>query len=1347
VHVDNDESDPDMPGLVAAATPTTTTTAPTPTPATRANDNGGNANANGDDGNDLVPACTTPPSSPRTAVLQRTPPRQRRTPPKRRRGVGRPKVERLCIDGKFDYTNWCTNCVYGSKRNGKFKKSCKGPRLIPPPGSDYNDSDRTGVLLEGGEWASPSAPALLIGRFVEKLFVSVGGQRERFTGMVMGWEPPYFKVAFRDGDFEDLTKQELIPLLLGLDQRKPSFPYVPPHSSVRPSRRGGAGRSKYAYETGNSAHLTAERDAAVKAKKEAETTAQRLRLRVRSLRRELALTVDGEETSVAPMRLLQRTQAIGKDFASARRRREHAKFWEDAIMDKYGTDVRKQLSVARDIGRRFLNAAESDADVDICGIMYSKANLAVCVSIAESMRDYVTRLQASSTGRLTNDNRLAYRLTAQAASLVHDNRRLPGLDKRAAWLGFKRGLMAQERRRYMDWCEYYTDQLNRTAVGGNDAENDDNDGGNDDGNAGGNDNGAGGNDNGAGGNDAENDDNDGAGGNDNGGDANVRRRRRQRAPPLLYTTRGKRRSDAYPPEWAAYVAACWIEISRRGEVAREELRDRDSNDPTARVRKCFLEMRVCKAVKLITDLCQKHFSAGFTYKDGVARPAGFKGGPDYIRVLRPYYCIKSYGNRKTSLCTLCMKWEFVAMAIAKRQKDVRDRGLVPSEQPRLPTDWAEMLRCFLCPRVDEKYANLNCINNTCITCKNLRRAVGVDGRGGVLQANELTALRAIRWDRWEKAVNPVTGQHQWDFVTAVTSFDEVISEIRPPYAKPSSELGPRRGWFYEFCRHHDLAVYMGRAKAHKRVSFPLGSCHVVEDFSENGTFTVKKEFQSRYWSTHSYSLFGCVVSSRIENRVDLTEPQRNALIALMDANNLPHVIQDSHLILSEDTVHDPASVIWYNEKVLLPVLRRQMPGLKVVYLTTDGAPNQFKNKNLYYWISRAKAKLGIRIDWVIGCPAHSKDLSDSECGGAKHNVDKVNLEHKASDDVLGMRINSVSAAVAHLRQPYPIGYATPSRDIFKKKGVGIRSRSFYHVPLKTISRRITNADAFADISKYHQITDIGVEGKVLVRARPCHFCDRCMALDKEFIINECPNSDRCGQAKIVEIKASSGAAAAIRGDRNAVDTEGKRLSREAKDGDFVAIELAFENLPWLIGEVVGDDAYKIYNGPEKELYMGVVKPGDEVLRVRRWLPLHSGGGSSIFEQIEGKEGEVLAFAQDVRYIIDEPTINFKPNRRRSRAPKVDNVKAAAGAAFEYMFVDEPGKWYKGTIEEMNGDGVTAKATFDDGNPYTNLPVWGNLNGGRIKILDGGEHISLPSMTAPQRRLSPAARDIIQSTIC
>ena len=80
-----------------------------------------------------------------------------------------------------------------------------------------------------------------------------------------------------------------------------------------------------------------------------------------------------------------------------------------------------------------------------------------------------------------------------------------------------------------------------------------------------------------------------------------------RAPPLLFSCRGRRRSDAYPPEWASFVVACWIEVSRRGEIAREELRDRDSDDPTARVRKCFLEMRVGKAIEKIIAMCKAHF--------------------------------------------------------------------------------------------------------------------------------------------------------------------------------------------------------------------------------------------------------------------------------------------------------------------------------------------------------------------------------------------------------------------------------------------------------------------------------------------------------------------------------------------------------------------------------------------------------------------------------------------------------------------------------------------------------------------------------------------------------------------
>ena len=1025
--------------------------------------------------------------------------------------MGRPPKQRRCIAGGYDYLNWCTNCIYGKKKNGKFKKPCDGPRRVPMLGDDWADNNRDGVQDESGIWASPTAPPMLVGRFLKKTFQNCRGEDEEFTGAVMGYDEPYFKVLYCDGDGEDMTKEDLMPLLLDLDTRKPAFPYNVPLASCGMRlasdnvRGGGDGRSKYAYkDTGITSKLTVERDNAVVSLKAAEKKADQLRRQVRQLRRELAVNVLEEDT---PMRIMIRAQAMGSDFDSARTRRRHAELWEKAIMEKYAGDVRKQVSVAKEIARRFLTAAESNDEMDICGNIYTKADIAVCVSIAESLKIYVDKLRSVTTGRMTNNHRLPYRVAAQAASVTHDNRRLPGIETRARWLGFSIDLAKEERRRYQEWCLHFTSELNKASGGENEAN--------------------------GGENEANGGENEANGGENEAKQANTSS---SRAPPLLFSCRGRRRSDAYPPEWASFVAACWIEVSRRGEIAREELRDRDSNDPTARVRKCFLEMRVGKACEKIIAMCKSHFDGTFVYKDKVKRPKGFTGGIDYVRCLRPYYCVKSYGNRKTSLCTWCLKFEFLSKAICKHQKDCREHGHVPADQPRLPTDWAQMLRCFLCGRDDENYANLECMANKCVRCKNLRRVVGADGKGGIIQANELTAPRAVRWDRWTKAMNPVTGAKQWDFVTVRTAFAEIISEIKPPYQKPSGALGPRRGWLYEFAQHHDLAVYMARAKAHKRVSFPRGSVHVVEDFSENGTFTVKKEFQSRYWATHSYSLFGCVVSSHIEDRTDLSEAERTALIKLMDAHKLPHVIQDSHLMLSEDTVHD-------------------------------------------------------------------------------------------------------------------------------------------------------------------------------------------------------------------DIKPSSGAAAAVSPDQNAIFAAGLRLCAEAEKGDFVAIELAFENLPFLIGEVVGDDGYFTYEGDEKEIYMGTLKDGDKVLRVRRWLPLHSGGGSSVFEQIEGDEGVILAFAEDVRYKIHEPTVNFKLNRRRSLAPVVDNVKAAAGARFEYMFENKPGVWYKGTITEMNNDGATAKAKFDDGDDFQDLLVWGNLKGGRIKILEGGQHVELPSMTAPQRRLSPAARATIQRAIC
>ena len=91
---------------------------------------------------------STPPPSP-TPTTARTPPPQRRTPPKRQRG--RPRIRRQCVDGGFDYENWCRPCQYGrDKLDGKFKDRCNGPRLIPP--FSCADADASPA------WSTPTAP-------------------------------------------------------------------------------------------------------------------------------------------------------------------------------------------------------------------------------------------------------------------------------------------------------------------------------------------------------------------------------------------------------------------------------------------------------------------------------------------------------------------------------------------------------------------------------------------------------------------------------------------------------------------------------------------------------------------------------------------------------------------------------------------------------------------------------------------------------------------------------------------------------------------------------------------------------------------------------------------------------------------------------------------------------------------------------------------------------------------------------------------------------------------------------------------------------------------------------------
>ena len=128
--------------------------------------------------------------------------------------------------------------------------------------------------------------------------------------------------------------------------------------------------------------------------------------------------------------------------------------------------------------------------------------------------------------------------------------------------------------------------------------------------------------------------------------------------------------------------------------------------------------------------------------------------------------------------------------------------------------------------------------NNCNKCKDLVLLTGKNNSGGLLATNELTATARVKWDCWSKKENPSTNEMVWDFHSVETPVGDVINEMK--------------SWWMDFNVHHDQAKYFDRAKRYKRWNIPRGHAHVIQDFSQNGDYDVKKEHHSRYYEAHQY---------------------------------------------------------------------------------------------------------------------------------------------------------------------------------------------------------------------------------------------------------------------------------------------------------------------------------------------------------------------------------------------------------------------------------------------------------------------------------------------------------------
>ena len=90
---------------------------------------------------------------------------------------------------------------------------------------------------------------------------------------------------------------------------------------------------------------------------------------------------------------------------------------------------------------------------------------------------------------------------------------------------------------------------------------------------------------------------------------------------------------------------------------------------------------------------------------------------------------------------------------------------------------------------------------------------------------------------------------------------------------------------------------------------------------------------------------------------------------------------ESHVYFSPDLKHDTALQAHCLEKVLKHYIAEKNGGYKKIFIWSDGAPSQYKNRfNFWYLAHKGQevAQHGVKIQWNFFASCHGKGPSDQE---------------------------------------------------------------------------------------------------------------------------------------------------------------------------------------------------------------------------------------------------------------------------------------------------------------------------------------------------------------------------------
>lgn len=399
----------------------------------------------------------------------------------------------------------------------------------------------------------------------------------------------------------------------------------------------------------------------------------------------------------------------------------------------------------------------------------------------------------------------------------------------------------------------------------------------------------------------------------------------------LFDTRGARRSDQMREEWVEFARQFWEDpeladendeaynFTRRAEATSAVVRDPSNRKSGDWHRIHWLEESI---VVMFTAMLERGKT---TFGDD------FHMSWPFFLDLRPFY-VKD-ATRQTCMCVYHLRFEEMASGLLTYRRTLR-REKISNCSCQIPANSRDLRRHLICPKrngPDVQNATLDnrdCILQRCVECKDLQKLMS--GPCGMCDeetrdtGSETTALK-VKYESYEKITYTTkdgTEKDRKDFVSVVRSFSEFKSKLEEYWPK--------------FIAHHNDAKWHDDDFVSLKNSLKRGHVAMVIDFAENYSHQPRFEHQSKYFSQVQTTIVPVVVMFRIEDLLNVSEAERQELLELFDKHALPHVVTETHFLISSDMQHDNAFIQKGFDDHVIPYITSVASATTVLHIRSDG---------------------------------------------------------------------------------------------------------------------------------------------------------------------------------------------------------------------------------------------------------------------------------------------------------------------------------------------------------------------------------------------------------------------------